>query len=121
MARAKIANPYSVHPGVLTTQTWVQTLPEKTGRSLEEWIRLVQEEGPSTEVERRDWLKVEHKLGTNAAGWIAERSLGKGEETGDPEAYLKAAQGYVEDMLAGSLTGSRSPAWGTSTRKCGGG
>jgi len=107
MPRAKTANPYSVHPGVLMTQTWVQTLPEKTGRSLEEWLRLVQEEGPPTEPERRDWLKAEHKLGTNSAWWIAERSLGKGEETGDSEAYLKAALGYVEDMLAGPKAGLR--------------
>jgi hypothetical protein len=105
MARAKIVNPYSVHPGVLMTQTWVQTLPEKTGRSLEEWIRLVQEEGPPTEPERRDWLKAEHKLGTNSAGWIAERSVGKGEEAGDPEAYLKAAAGYVDTMFAGPKSG----------------
>src|SRR5436305_3952571 len=49
-------NPYSVHPGVLSTQAWIQTLPEKTGRSLEEWLRLVQEEGPPTEKERRDYF-----------------------------------------------------------------
>ncbi|HEX4963045.1 MAG TPA: DUF5655 domain-containing protein [Thermoanaerobaculia bacterium] len=101
MPRAKTANPYSVHPGVLSTQTWIQTLPEKTGRSLEEWIQLVQKEGPPTEIKRRDWLKTEHKLGTNSAWWIAERSFGKGDEAGDPESYLKAALGYVEDMLAG--------------------
>ena len=32
------------------------------------------------EKERRDWLKAEHRLGTNTAWWIAERSVGKGEE-----------------------------------------
>ncbi len=101
MPRASVQNPYSVHPGVLSTQQWVETLPEKTGRSLEEWIRFVQEEGPATEPERRDWLKAEHKLGTNSAGWIAERSVGKGEEAGDSEAYLAAALGYVDAMLAG--------------------
>jgi hypothetical protein len=76
-------------------------LPEKTGRSLEEWIRFIQEEGPPTEQERRDWLKAEHKLGTNSAWWLAERSVGKGEEVGDPETYLEAAQGYVDAMFAG--------------------
>lgn len=94
-------NPYSVHPGVLTTQSWIQTLPEKTGRSLEEWLRFIQEEGPPTEPERRDWLKAEHKLGTNSAWWLAERSVGKGEEAGDPETYLESAPRYVEDMFAG--------------------
>jgi len=29
---------YSVHPGVAMVQTWMTELPEKTGRSLEEWI-----------------------------------------------------------------------------------
>jgi hypothetical protein len=30
MPRSKTANPYSVHPGVLMTQAWVQTLPERS-------------------------------------------------------------------------------------------
>ena len=101
MPRSSALNPYSVHPGVLTTQQWIQTLPEKTGRSLEEWIRFIQEEGPPTEQERRDWLKAKHKLGTNSAWWLAERSVGKGEEAGDPETYLAAALGYVDAMFAG--------------------
>jgi len=37
----------------------------KTGRSLDEWISLVKEEGPATEADRRVWLKEKHKLGTN--------------------------------------------------------
>ena len=101
MSRSVPANPYSVHPGVLMTRKWVETLPEKTGRSLEEWLRFIQESGPATEKERREWLKAEHKLGTNTAWWLAERSLGKGEEAADPEAYLTQALQYVEDMFAG--------------------
>jgi Domain of unknown function (DUF5655)/Domain of unknown function (DUF4287) len=95
------SKPYSVHPGVATVRNWIDTLPAKTGRSLEEWLRLVQEQGPPAEKERREWLKKEHGLGTNSAWWIAERSLGKGSEDGDPEAYLKQAVQYVEDMFAG--------------------
>jgi hypothetical protein len=90
-----------VHPGVLITQKWVRDLPEKTGRSLDEWLRLVRQDGPATEKERRDWLKKEHGLGTNSAWWIAERAEGKGTEADDPEAYLRAAVGYVEAMYAG--------------------
>jgi hypothetical protein len=82
-------------------QTWVMELPKKTGRCLEEWIRLVQTEGPKGEKERREWLKKEHGLGTNGAWWIAERAEGKGLEDGDPQAYLRAAAGYVEAMFAG--------------------
>jgi Domain of unknown function (DUF4287) len=62
---------YSVHPGVAMVQKWVDTLPEKTGRSLDEWIALVKKSGPETEKERREWLKEKYKLGTNSAWWIA--------------------------------------------------
>jgi hypothetical protein len=67
----------------------------------------VQEEGPPTEKERRDWLKKEHNLGTNSAWWIAERAEGKGFEDSDPEAYLRAAATYVEAMYAGPKGGLR--------------
>jgi hypothetical protein len=92
---------YSVHPGVLMTQRWVAELKEKTGHSLEDWLKLVKKSGPATERERREWLKQEHGLGTNSAWWIAERAEGKGTETDDPDAYLRAAEAYVETMFAG--------------------
>jgi hypothetical protein len=92
---------YSVHPGVAMVQDWIAKLPEKTGRSLEQWIDLVQKSGPADEKERREWLKKEHQLGTNTAWWIAERAEGKGSEDGDPEAYLRAAEEYVEAQYAG--------------------
>jgi hypothetical protein len=98
---------YSVHPGVAMIQNWIASLKEKTGRTLDEWIRFVKKEGPPTETERRDWLKEKHGLGTNAAWWIAERAEGKGIEDGDPKTYLKAAVKYVEDMFAGSKAGLR--------------
>lgn len=94
-------NPYSVHPSVQMVQTWVATLPAKTGRSLEEWLELIRRQGPETEAERRAWLKTDHGLGTNSAGWLAERAAGKGGGEDNPEAYLESAQGYVEAMFAG--------------------
>ena len=48
---------YSVHPGVAMVQNVIANMKCKTGRTLEEWIALVQQEGPPTEPERRDWLK----------------------------------------------------------------
>jgi hypothetical protein len=93
---------YSVHPGVLMTQRWVADLHEKTGKSLDQWIALVKKSGPSAEQERRAWLKAKHKLGTNAASWIAERAAGQGKETDDPMAYLEAAENYVAQMFSGS-------------------
>ena len=90
-------------------QDWIEKLPEKTGRSLDEWIRLVKESGPPTEKERRDWLKAEHGLGTNIANWLAERisgeAMGLAEE--DPETYLAAAPGYVDAMYSGGKAGLR--------------
>ncbi len=101
-------SPYSVHPSVAMVQAWIASLPQKTGKTLEEWIRLVKQSGPLTEKERREWLKTHHTLGTNAAWWIAERAEGKGTEDADPEAYLKAAENYVEAMYAGKKAALRT-------------
>jgi hypothetical protein len=76
-------------------------LKDKTGRTLEEWIALLQKSGPKDEKERVAWLKSKHGLGTNYAGWITERSFGRGEELTDSAAYLKAAEQYVEGMFTG--------------------
>src|ERR1035441_9283365 len=92
---------YSVHPGVLMTQKWVSTLKDKTGRSLADWLELVKKSGPKAEKQQIEWLKREFKLGTNSAWWIAERAAGKGAETDDPLAYLRAAEQYVERMYSG--------------------
>ena len=50
-------NLYSVHPVVSMVQAIIRNLPKKTGRSLEEWIQLLRESGPSGEKEQRAWLK----------------------------------------------------------------
>src|SRR5262245_61274420 len=92
---------YSVHPGVAMVQKWIADLPGKTGRSLEQWLKFINQEGPADEKARREWLKTRHGMGTNSAGWLAARSLGKGAENEDPSAYLQAAAGYVEAMFEG--------------------
>ena len=88
-------------------QSAIAKLKEKTGRTLKEWIEFIKKSGPPTEQERREWLKNQHKLGTNYAWWLAERAEGKGLEDGDPEAYLRAAERYVEEMFAGKKAGLR--------------
>jgi len=98
---------YSTHPSVLMTQRWFESLPEKTGKSLEQWIALVKKSGPSTEKERREWLKTKHKLGTSLASAIAERAAGKGSEFDTPETYLEAAERYVAEMFGGSKAALR--------------
>jgi hypothetical protein len=87
---------------------WKRELPAKTGRSLEEWLALVKKSGPSGERERREWLKKEHRLGTNTAWWIAERLEGKGTEEDSPEAYLEAAEQWVDAMFSGPRAALRS-------------
>ncbi len=92
---------YSVHPGVLMTQKWIGDLKQKTGRSLEEWLKYIKKEGPKDEKERREWLKEKNGLGTNTAWWLAERSFGKGAESGDPDLYLQQAERDVDNMFSG--------------------
>ena len=91
---------YDVHPGLAMYQNSLTTLKQKTGRTMDEWIKLVKKEGPATEKERCAWLKAEHGLGMNYAGWIAEHSVGKGED-GNPETYLRQAEAFVENMFSG--------------------
>jgi len=100
-AAKKIKSVYSVHPSVAMVQKWIDDLPVKTGRSLDEWLKFIKKSGPKTEAERRDWLKKEHGLGTNSAWWLAERAEGKITEFSEPDAYLRAAEGYVEKMFEG--------------------
>jgi hypothetical protein len=82
-------------------QSWITSLPDKTGRTLDEWVKLVRKSGPRTEEERAEWLKKEHGLGTNISWWIAGYADGKGAEDADPEAYIKAASQWVDAMFSG--------------------
>jgi hypothetical protein len=99
---------YGVHPGVAMVQKWIAELKVKSGRSLEEWIALVNNEGPTTEKDRRQWLKAKHKLGTNSAWWISERADGRGGAEDSPEKYLAIAPKYVEEQYAGKKEALRA-------------
>jgi hypothetical protein len=105
--KTKTNSTYSVHPGVVATQKWITELKERTGRSLDEWIRFIKKNGPKDEEARREWLKAEHRLGTNTAWWLAERADGKGLEAGDPDLYLKAAERHVKEMFSGGKVALR--------------
>lgn len=98
---AKAAGIYSVHPSVKMVQSVIAGMKEKTGRSMDEWIKFIKKDGPKTVEARRDWLKKTHGLGTNYASWLAEWSVGKQDEDGDPDKYLAAAATYVETMYSG--------------------
>ena len=94
---------YSVHPGVALTQRWMAELAEKTGRSLDEWVRHVKKFGPKSERECRLWLQEQHHLGMNTAGWLAGKAFGspRGLAADTPEGYLRLAPKYVAQMYAG--------------------
>src|SRR5687768_12829188 len=98
---SKTKSVYSVHPGVLMTQKWIGELKQKTGRTLEEWLKHIEKDGPADEKDRRTWLKETYGLGTNTAWWLAERSVGKGAESGDPDQYLESAERDVEKTFPG--------------------
>ncbi len=92
---------YAVHPSVAYWQSILQNLKTKTGRSLEEWIALLEREAPDGEKERSEWLKTQHGLGRTTAALIAGHASGKNTTETDGSAYLAAAPGYVEAMYRG--------------------
>jgi hypothetical protein len=104
--KPKSASGYDVHPGVAMVHTIMAGMKQKTGRTVEEWIELIEKQAPAGEKERRAWLKEKHGLGMNYAWWLAEKSVGKGDD-GSAETYLKQAEEYVAKMFSGAKAGLR--------------
>src|SRR5579859_801070 len=92
---------YGVHPSVALVQKWIAELQENSGRSLYQWIEIVNRDGPKSEKERREWLKTKHRLATNSASLIAERAGGAGGDMDTPEKYLAIAPAYVAEQYCG--------------------
>jgi len=95
---------YGVHPGVVMVQKWIAELKAKPGRSLDEWVALAKEEGPASETDRREWLKINHKLGTNSAWWIAARV----EERNRKKIRLKGIWQRRRSMSMSSIRGRKN-------------
>jgi Domain of unknown function (DUF5655)/Domain of unknown function (DUF4287) len=91
---------YSPHPSIEYARNVLAAMERKTGKNYEEWVAITKKSGLKTEQERRAWLKEKHGFGMNTAGWIAEMSVGKGQDAIDEAEYLKLAPGYVEAMYA---------------------
>ena len=92
---------YTLHPGFKMEESGLAILKQRTGRTLDEWVRIVKKSGPATEKERIAWLKQEHGITTNYALWIAKRVNGEGSAADyDPDAM-------VEAMFAGKKAGLR--------------
>ncbi len=92
---------YDLHPSVAMAHSVIAGMKEKTGRSLDEWVRHVKKNGPSAERARAAWLKKEHRLGANYASWIAAKSAGASNAFEDANEYLEQAQDYVDKMYDG--------------------
>jgi len=110
MAKKKVNSLYSVHPGVAMVQGWIATMKEKTGRTLEEWLKHIKKEGPDDEKACRVWLKEQYGVGTNYAWWLAEKALSKkklGLADDSPESYLREAPLYVDAMYTGAKAALR--------------
>lgn len=93
---------YSVHPAVAYSQAILENLPEKTGRSLAEWVELLRRDGPAGFKQQREWLKKAHGLGGTRAHLIVDRAAGRCPEDTEPEAYLRCACRWVEALYEGS-------------------
>jgi predicted transport protein len=76
-----------------------------TGRTVEEWSDLVRAAAPA---DPKAWLKAQG-LGTNQAGFVAQRAAGSAGHAfdGTPEAYLAAAPGYVAGQYSGKKAALR--------------
>jgi hypothetical protein len=99
---------YDPHPGIAMVRNWIDTLKAKTGRDLDEWTALIQSKGPKDTDARRDWLKKEHGLGTNSAGWLVDHAEGKDDrEESDPKVYVANASKYVDALFSGSKAALR--------------
>ncbi len=93
---------YTLHPSFAWLQSIEDNLPQKTGRTLAEWIAVITEADAATEGERVQWLKAEFGLGTTTAELIARRAEGRGGvDDYKPEALVDA-------MYAGAKSGLRS-------------
>jgi Domain of unknown function (DUF5655)/Domain of unknown function (DUF4287) len=81
-------------------QAIVKNLKDKTGKSLDEWTALLKKQGPATVPEQKAWLKEKYGLGGSSVGVIVDHARGADEEF-QPEAYLRNAPKYVDELFSG--------------------
>ena len=82
-----------------STAKMIAALPEKTGRALGEWQKLIAKSGKARHGEIVAWLKSEHGVTHGYANLIAHKSLGS-------DAGSKAAEG--EDLVGQQYAGAKS-------------
>lgn len=80
---------YSPPPSFKMIESVVANFRSKTGKTLDQWIAIVKKSGPSSDKERRAWLKETHGLTTNYAMFVVEQAAGRGgAENYDPETLV---------------------------------
>jgi hypothetical protein len=94
---------YSVHPAVIRLQKWIAELKSHTGRSLEQWLAFIAEEGPVSQRACRAWLQQRHGLNADSAWWLAQRAAGNQPDAAadSPDVYLRACPTYVAALYSG--------------------
>ena len=106
-AKSRSKNPYGVHPMVGMTRKWVDTMKEKTGRTLGEWLDLLRKSGIEGKKARRTWLREKHGVPTNTAWWLSHKVEEEAAWDDDPKTYLRRAPALVDAMYAGKKAAMR--------------
>lgn len=68
----------------------IANLPEKTGKSLQQWLAILKKGGPDDAKEQVQWLKSAHKLGHVTAQCIVASAAGRGDEYAGPAKLIDA-------------------------------
>ncbi len=89
-----------VHPAVKHMVAIRENIPEKTGKSLEEWSSIVTKAGLLVSKDIIAFLKTEYGLGRPTGMVIASHSLGMHEDF-DSEAYLRKAPSVIDAQFTG--------------------
>ena len=69
-------------------QAIVANLPQKTGKSVEDWVKTLKREGPKDLDKQADWLKKKRKLGTMTAQIILMHAEGDQHLYDDPDKLI---------------------------------
>ena len=73
-----------------------RNLPKRTGKTLEQWAKLVKSKAPRSTKERVDWLRSEHGLGGPTASVIVAAAEGR-----DLAATYEDSDALVDTMYSG--------------------
>ncbi|MBZ0263860.1 DUF4287 domain-containing protein [bacterium] len=76
-------HPYTLHPSYVWAESVLNNIPEKYGKTLEEWLEIASNSCMDDPKERTIWLKDTYGLGSMQARFLVEKTSG----IGGPETY----------------------------------